>query len=109
MSEFVYIKHPDVTSLGGPVPRENMDFYAAKGWEEATAQEVKDFLGIEDEEVVNEVANEDAAPDVLTAEDLEGIRKRADLDAIALERGIDPSEYDNMTALREAVSETLQE
>ena len=99
-TEFVHIKHPDVKTLGGPVTRAALEkIYAPKGWTEATAEDVEDHARGK-----AQVASTAAA---LTSESLDGIRKRADLDAIALERGIDPTAYENMDALRDAVRSTL--
>lgn len=41
-NELVWIKHPTVKALGGPVPRHTIDgYWSRKGWSEATATEVE--------------------------------------------------------------------
>lgn len=40
-TELVYIKHPQVKALGGPVTRESIDYlWSRKGWTEASPKEV---------------------------------------------------------------------
>lgn len=99
-TEFVYIKHPDVGTLGGPVTKQALDeIYSKDGWTEANAEEIRNHeYGI--------VQRQEVAA-TITEADIDAVRKRADLDQIALDRGVDPTVYDNMQSLAAAVKSTL--
>ncbi len=68
-NEFIYIHHPDIAVLGGPVTREALEvLYTDKGWSEATPDQVEAHeiaLGIRtaDDEGVPVVADEVVEPD----------------------------------------------
>lgn len=99
-TDFVFIKHPEVKTLGGPVTRKALDeIYAHQGWKEATPEEVQAFeTGIEQRQAVQEN---------LTAEMVDAVRKRDELDQIALDRGVDPTQHSSMAELATAVKATL--
>jgi hypothetical protein len=99
MPEFIHIKHPDIEALGGPVERSTLSHWEKKGWVEATDDEAK--AAAEAEAAAVETATN------LTEASLNAIRKRDDLNEIALRRGIDPTSHDNMESLRDAVRSTL--
>lgn len=118
--QFVYIKHDDVATLGGPVTKQALDeIYSKNDWRAATEEEVREHeynlafrirrsetLTPED---VDAVAGE---AETLTAEDVDAAaakRKRDELDQIALDRGIDPTEYPTPQALAEAVKATIEQ
>ncbi len=99
MADFIYIKHPDVQSLGGPITRGALtEVFADKGWLEASDEEVREY-----QHGLLFRANRSAN---LTAEDVDVIKRRADLDELALDRGVDPTQYDNMTTLADAIKST---
>jgi len=97
--EFIYIKHPEIDVLGGPVSREALSLYEQRGWAEATVEEVKSH----EEGKLQRQAELDA----LTADGVDAIRKRADLDALAIDKGIDPTNHSNMESLADAIKATL--
>lgn len=97
--EFIYIKHPDVEVLGGPVARVSLPMYEQKGWAEATAEEV--------EAHVEGKLQRQAQIDALTPDAVDAVRKRTDLDDLALGRGLDPTQHDNMASLADAIKATL--
>lgn len=97
--EFIYIKHPDIEVLGGPVARAALSLYEQRGWAEATPEEVE----LHEEGQLQRAAEAEA----LTPEAVDSVRKRADLDTLALDKGIDPTQHDNMDSLREAIKATL--
>ncbi len=99
MDEFIYIKHPEIEVLGGPVTRASLPLYEQRGWAEASAEEVKTH---EDGKLQREAELEALTPDAVDA-----VRKRVDLDEMALGKGIDPTQYDNMASLAEAIKATL--
>lgn len=109
MPEFVYIKHPDVQTLGGPVSKEALtEIYAANGWSEATAEEVRQHehaLLFRQERAAALTAEE--VETVLTTEDVDAVKKRADLDQLALDRGVDPTLHKDMSSLADAIKSTL--
>jgi len=96
----VHIVHDGIEALGGPVTAKALErLWSKKGWRQATDAEVEKFRSAKQ-------AIQEAAAN-LTVEDLAAVRKRSDLDALALERGIDPTQHDNMDSLRDAVAATL--
>lgn len=97
--EFIYIKHSEIEVLGGPVTRASLPLYEQRGWEEATPEEV----ATHEEGLLQRKAEADA----LTPDAVDAVRKRADLDALAIEKGIDPTQHDNMASLAEAIKATL--
>jgi hypothetical protein len=97
--EFIYIKHPDIAVLGGPVARSSLSMHEQRGWVEATAEEV----ALHEEGKLQRQAEIQA----LTPDAVDSIRKRADLDALAVDIGIDPTQHDNMTSLADAIKATL--
>lgn len=99
--EFIYIKHPDVEVLGGPVSVAALPGYQQRGWEQASPEDVAAH-----EEGVYE---RHARAEALTTEEVNSVRKRAELDALALDKGIDPTQHDNMDSLKEALNQTLGE
>jgi len=100
MAEMVYIVHDDIDALGGPVSRKALEVaHAPKGWREATDDEVERYQ--------NRKREAEAKSQALTAEEVDAVRKRADLDELALLRGVDPTLHDNMESLRDAVKATL--
>jgi hypothetical protein len=97
--EFIHIKHPEVDVLGGPVARSSLHLYEQRGWAEATPEEVK----LHEEGLLQREAELEA----LTPDVVDGVRKRADLDALAIDKGVDPTLHDNMESLRDAIKATL--
>lgn len=99
MADFIYIKHPDIQALGGPVTREALtEVFEDKGWLEASDEEVREHtygLLFRAERAAN-----------LTEEDVDAVKRRADLDKLALDRGVDPTKFDNMTQLAGAIKST---
>lgn len=97
--QFVYIKHPEIDVLGGPVSVEALPLYEQRGWEQASPEDV--------------TAHEEGRYERLsrsqsvTPEEVNSVRKRAELDSLALDRGIDPTQHENMDSLKEAITETL--
>jgi len=92
----VFIKHPDIDALGGPVPESAFtSLWEGRGWSLATDDEVADHLA-DAKERTERVAT-------LTAEDVDGITRRADLDQLALDSGVDPTQHSNMDSLRDAI------
>jgi hypothetical protein len=97
--EFIYIKHPEIEVLGGPVTRAALHLYEQRGWEEATAEEV----AAHEEGKLQRQAEIEA----LTPEAVDSVRKRADLESLALDKGVDPNQHDNKTSLAGAIKATL--
>lgn len=99
MDEFIYIKHPDIKVLGGPVSRASLPLHEQRGWAEATPEEA---TAHEEGKLQREVEIEALTPDAVDA-----VRKRADLDALAIDKGVDPTQHDTMASLADAVKATL--
>lgn len=97
--EFIYIKHPEVDVLGGPVSRAALSLYEQRGWAEATPEEVENHEAGK--------LQRQAEVEALTPEAVDAIRKRVDLDALAIDVGIDPTQYENMASLADAIKSTL--
>lgn len=103
MTEFVHIKHPDIKTLGGPVAVQAFTkIYQPKGWEIASTEEVQAH-----EEGILLVQEKAEA---LTTEEVDKIRTRAELDELALARGIDPTqdEYKTMADLAAGIKSTIE-
>jgi hypothetical protein len=81
--EFIYIKHPEIDVLGGPVARSALPTFEARGWAEATPEEVK--LHEEGKR------QQEAELEALTPDAVDAVRKRADLDTLAIGKGVRPS------------------
>lgn len=95
MSDFVHMRHPDIEGIAGPVTREAFDLiHEAKGW---TLVDEADVIAAADAEVIQ------AQDEALTVDDIDAIRKRDDLDALAIRVGVDPTESSNMDDLRQAI------
>lgn len=101
MSEFVHMRHPDIPDVvAGPVAAESFDvIWQHKGWELVSEEEATAYA--------NEQVIAQQTADAITPDDVDAIRKRADLDALAERRGIDPTEHDNMESLRDAIKAGL--
>jgi hypothetical protein len=114
MPDFVYIKHPDVATLGGPVTRSALnDVYSDKGWSEATVDEVRQheynqaFRVNQASALTTDQVDEIVADVELTTDEVDAVSKRGELDKLALLRGVDPTEHPNMQSLAAAIKATI--
>lgn len=83
---FVYIKHPDVEGLGGPVPRHALEYWETKGWAEVDGAAV----------VTDEDGN---ARTIEVGDNL----SRAELETLAGQVGVDPSQHKTKADLQVAI------
>src|SRR4051812_36070672 len=102
MGKMVYITHPDVEGLGGPVPEEAWSaFWSQKGWKVADADAVAQHE-LDSTLALSEDRTQIVVSTVPGGVDL-SLSTRDELDALATSRGLNPSDYktkaDILTAL----------
>jgi hypothetical protein len=106
--DFVYIKHPEVAILGGPVLRSALDvLYTGKGWVEATAEEVEAHVAALEGRTQRAETITPEEVDALTAEVIDGTEDGEALEDLARARGLDPTRFQDLEVLRDAIKMTI--